>query len=114
MSFDVIILRPTDLSENDLYNVIDVLDIGDHETVIKLLDLVFPGCANGSFSAGESYSIESTQNGNPVTSVHLTLRFGTAWSEKANRDFLTSLSKLCNFLKAVAFAVSDNSRITPP
>ncbi|MFV3014486.1 hypothetical protein ACM9HO_01950, partial [Pseudomonas sp. KHB2.9] len=28
MSFDIIILKPTDLSENDLSNVEDVLDIG--------------------------------------------------------------------------------------
>ena len=45
MSFDIIILKPTNLSENDLSNVEDVLDIGCHEAVITFLELVFPGCA---------------------------------------------------------------------
>lgn len=41
MSFDIIILKPTNLSENDLSNVEDVLDIGCHEAVITFLELVF-------------------------------------------------------------------------
>lgn len=47
MSFDIIILKPTDLSENDLSNIEDVLDIGCPEAVITFLELVFPGCAQG-------------------------------------------------------------------
>ena len=60
MSFDIIILKPTNLSENDLSNVEDVLDIGCHEAVITFLELVFPGCAQGAFSDGERYSLEWT------------------------------------------------------
>lgn len=114
MSFDIIILKPTDLSENDLSNVEGVLDIGCPEAVIKFLELVFPGCAQDAFSDGERYSLESAQNGDPVTTIHLTLRYGQAWSEATNAEFLTLLLRLCQLLQSVAFAASDNSRITPP
>jgi hypothetical protein len=45
MSFDTVILKLTDLSENDLSHVEDVLDIGCPEAVMIFLELVFPGCA---------------------------------------------------------------------
>ncbi|WP_137189789.1 hypothetical protein [Stenotrophomonas rhizophila] len=114
MSFDIIILKPTEPSANDLSNVEDVLDIGSPEAVITFLELVFPGCAQGAFSDGERYALESAQCGDPVTTLHLTLRYGPAWSEAACAEFLTLLSRLCQLLQSVAFAVSDNSRITPP
>lgn len=106
MSFDIIILKPTDLSENDLSNVEDVLDIGCPEAVITFLELVFPGCVQDAFSDGEHYSLESAQNGDPVTTIHLTLRYGRAWSEATNAEFLTLLLRLCQLLQSVAFAVS--------
>lgn len=113
MSFDIIILKPADLSETDLSNVEDVLDIGCPEAVSTFLELVFPGCVQGAFSADERYSLESAQNGDPVTTLHLTLRYGRAWSEAADTEFMTLLSRLCRLLQSVAFAVSDNSRIAP-
>ncbi|WP_234779175.1 hypothetical protein [Pseudomonas coronafaciens] len=113
MSFDIIILKPTDLSVNDLSTVEDVLDIGCPEAVITLLEQVFPGCAQGAFLDGERYSLESVQNGDPVTTIHLTLRYGRAWSEATSAEFLTLLLRLCELLRSAAFAVSDNSRITP-
>ncbi|MET4615781.1 hypothetical protein ABIA71_001347 [Stenotrophomonas sp. 2619] len=113
MSFDIIILKPTDLSENDLSAVEDVLDIGSPEAVITFLERVFPGCAHGAFLDGERYVLESAQNGDPVTTIHLTLRYGRAWSEAACSDFMDLLSRLCELLQSVAFAVSDNSRMAP-
>jgi len=113
MSFDIIILKPTDLSENDLSAVEDVLDIGSPAAVITFLERVFPGCAHGAFWDGERYALESTQNGDPVTTIHLTLRYGRAWSEAACSDFMDLLSRLCELLQSVAFAVSDNSRMAP-
>jgi len=113
MSFDIIILKPTDLSENDLSAVEDVLDIGSPEAVITFLERVFPGCAHGAFLDGECYALESAQNGDPVTTIHLTLRYGRAWSEAACSDFMDLLSRLCELLQSVAFAVSDNSRMAP-
>jgi hypothetical protein len=113
-SFDIIILKPTYLSENDLLNVKDVLDIGCPKVVTTFLELVFPECVQGAFSDGERYSLESARNGDPVTTIHLTLRYGRAWSEATNAEFVTLLLKLCQLLQSVAFAVSDNSRITPP
>lgn len=114
MSVDIIILKPADLNEIDLSNVEDVLDIGCPEAVITFLELVFPGCVQGAFSDGERYSLESAQNGDPVTTIHLTLRYGRAWSEATSAAFVTLLLRLCQLLQSVAFAVSDNSRITPP
>lgn len=114
MSFDIIILKPTDVSAGDLAGVDDVLDIGCSEAVSTFLELVFPGCTQGAFSVGELYSLESAQNGDPVTTIHLTLRYGRAWTEAANDEFLTLLLRLCQLLQSVAFAVSDNSRMAPP
>jgi len=113
MSFDIIILKPADLSENDLSAVEDVLDIGSPEAVITFLERVFPGCAHGAFLDGERYALESAQNGDPVTTIHLTLRYGRAWSGAACSDFMDLLSRLCELLQSVAFAVSDNSRMAP-
>jgi len=114
MSFDMIILKPTDLSENDLYAVEDVLDIGSPEAVITFLEQVFPGSTHGAFLDGERYALESAQAGDPVTSIHRALRYGQAWSEAACSDFMDRLSRLCELLQSVAFAVSDNSRMAPP
>ncbi|WP_240458988.1 hypothetical protein [Stenotrophomonas maltophilia] len=114
MSFDIVVLKLEDLGEKDLSNVEAVQDIGCPQAIIASLELVFPGCVQGAFSDGERYSLESALNGDPVSSIHLTLRFGRAWSEAANSEFMALLSTLCQRLQSVAFAVSDNSRITPP
>ncbi|WP_226505180.1 hypothetical protein [Pseudomonas sp. MWU16-30317] len=111
MSFDIIILRPTDLSINDLAAVESVEDIGPPASVRTSVDVVFPSGAQGAFAAGDCYFVESALSGDPVTSVHLTLRYGSAWSESANGEFLALLSTLCQRLQAPAYAVSDNLRI---
>ncbi len=111
MSFDIIILKPTDLSINDLAAVESVEDIGSRASVSSTVDLVFPGCAQGAFSTGDCYCVESALSGDPVTSIHLTLRYGSAWSESANGEFLALLSRLCQRLQSQAYAVSDNSRL---
>ncbi|WP_313440304.1 hypothetical protein [Stenotrophomonas sp.] len=114
MSFDIVVLKLADIGETDLSSVEAVLDIGCPQAINASLESVFPGCAQGAFSDGERYSLESALNGDPVNSIHLTLRFGRAWSEAANTDFIALLSTLCQRLQSVAFAVSDNSRLTPP
>lgn len=111
MSFDIIILKPLNIDAEDLADVESLSDIGTLDSVNATLDSIFPGCAQGTCTVGESYSVESTQSGDPVSSVHLTLRFGSAWSEAVNEDFLALLSMLCQRLQSYAFAVSDNSRI---
>ncbi|GFF06139.1 hypothetical protein [Stenotrophomonas maltophilia] len=114
MSFDIVVLKLEDLGEKDLSNVEAVQDIGCSQAVIASMELMFPGCVRGAFSDGERYSLESVLNGDPVSSIHLTLRFGRAWSEAANAEFTALLSTLCQRLQSVAFAVSDNSRLAPP
>lgn len=114
MSFDIVVLKLEGPGEKDLSNVEAVQDIGCPQAVIASLELVFPGCVQSAFSDGERYSLESALNGDPVSSIHLTLRFGRAWSEAANAEFMALLSTLCQRLQSVAFAVSDNSRLAPP
>jgi hypothetical protein len=111
MSFDIIILRPRDLSITDLATVECVEDIGSPASVSTSVDLVFPRGTQGAFAAGDCYFVESALSGDPVTSIHLTLRYGSAWSESANGEFLALLSKLCQRPQSQAYAVSDNSRI---
>jgi hypothetical protein len=114
MSFDIVVLKLEGPGEKDLSNVEAVQDIGCPQAVIASLELVFPGCVQSAFSDGERYSLESALNGDPVSSIHLTLRFGRAWTEAANAEFMALLSTLCQRLQSVAFAVSDNSRLAPP
>lgn len=114
MSFDTVILKPTDWNASDLASVESVLDIGTPETVTRILELVFPGCTTEEFRSGDEYSLDVIQSGNPVSSIHLTLRFGAAWSEASKSLFISLVSTLCNELKSQAFAVSDNSRIEFP
>ncbi|MFL1557034.1 hypothetical protein [Pseudomonas sp. O11] len=112
MSIDIIILKPIDQNATDLTAVESVIDIGRPEIVEVALNSVFPGCTDGAFVTGEEYSLEATLSGDPVSSIHLTLRYGSAWSEVSNNAFLVSISCLCQELKSQAFAVSDNSRIS--
>jgi hypothetical protein len=113
MSFDIVILKPTDPSTDDLLAIESVMDIGSPTSVSASLEFVFPGCTHGAFSVGEAYSVESAQSGDPVTSIHLTLRYGSGCTESTNDEFLALLSNLCQLLQSQAFAVSHNSRIAP-
>ena len=81
MSIDIIILKPIDQNATDLTAVASVIDIGRPEIVKVALNSVFPGCTDGEFVTGEEYSLEATLSGDPVSSIHLTLRHGSAWSE---------------------------------
>src|SRR3979490_1559575 len=100
MSFDIIILKPTDMCTSDLTAIERVMDIGSPASVSTSLDSIFPGCTHGVFSAGDSYSVESVQSGDPVTSIHLTLRYGSTWSDATNVEFLALVSSLCQQLQS--------------
>lgn len=111
MSVDIIVLRPADQQVNDLADVESVNDIGPITSVTQTLEHIFPGCINGVFAVGEAYSLEAQYSGDPVASIHLTLRIATDWSDAAQSGFLQQLHTLCRHLDALAFAVSDNSLI---
>lgn len=114
MSFDIIILKPTDLTIEDITAVGDVVPLGATKLVAAVFEREFPGCIeNGCFVSGELYAVELTLNGEPVESAHMSLRFGDAWSDEAESQFNALLAKVCLALEALAFAISDNSRIAP-
>jgi hypothetical protein len=113
MSFDIIVLKPTDVSVDDISDVADVVPIGNVDDVSAAFDSVFPNCLQGVFIDGEDYSVEGFVSGNPVQSVHLALRSGGQSSGDTTTIFLAGLADLCRRLNAVAFAVSDNSRLAP-
>ena len=113
MSFDIIILKPANGNMEDLTSIQDVGPIGSPEAVRGEFDSVFPGIATGVHLNGESFAAEVSTGGNPVTSVHIALRFGAAWSDEAYALFIEHLTKLCYKLDCVAFAVSDNTRLAP-
>lgn len=112
MSYDIIILRPMEPGTDDLADVDEVLDIGDETTVLRSLEQVLPGCIQGVFAKDELFTIEGSLSGKPVTSIHLSLRFGTRWSDSSFNVFLALLSELCYALQTHAFSVSDNTLIT--
>ncbi len=113
MSFDIIILKPTDLLVEDISMVEDVAPLGTTKIIFEIFNNVFPACIGGAFISGEDYSVELVMNGEPVESAHLALRYGKSWSEESEKQFVALLSKACLSLGGVAFAVSDNSRVAP-
>ncbi|NVZ72571.1 hypothetical protein [Pseudomonas costantinii] len=114
MSYDIIILKPMGPGTDDLANVDEVLEIGDEASVLRSLAQVFPGCIQGIFAKDESFTVEGSLSGKPVTSIHLSLRFGTDWSDSSFNVFLALLSELCDSLQTHAFSVSDNTLVTAP
>ncbi len=114
MSYDIILLKPADPRTDDLSNIEDVVEMGEETSIITSIEQVFPGCTQGVFTKDESFTVEGSLSGNPVTSIHLSLRFGSAWSDSSFNVFLGQLSQLCNSLQAHAYSVSDNSLIAAP
>lgn len=114
MSYDIIILKPTGPGTGNLANVDDVLEIGDEASVLRSLTQLLPGCIHGVFAKEDSFTIEGSLSGKPVTSIHLSLRFGTSWSDSSFNVFLALMSELCDSLQTHAFSVSDNKLIAAP
>ncbi|NMG34839.1 hypothetical protein GRF61_10340 [Azoarcus sp. TTM-91] len=113
MSFDIIILKPSEASVTDLTEVEEVDTLGSFEAVSQIFNAAFPGCMDGGFLCGDDYSVELSLSGQPVESAHLTLRFGQSWDTQGEAHFEQQLTSTCGPSGWVAFAVSDNSRITP-
>ncbi|MCF7530685.1 hypothetical protein [Pseudomonas petrae] len=67
MSYDIIILKPMELGTDDLTNVDEVLEIGDEASVLRSLEQVLPGCIHGVFAKDDSFTIEGSLSGKPVT-----------------------------------------------
>ncbi|MBJ9978117.1 hypothetical protein IAE35_21625 [Pseudomonas sp. S75] len=111
MSHDIILLKPASLDVEDLQNLDEVLDMGSEAFVAAALSDVFPGCLDGFFAHGEIFTLEASLAGDPVTSLHLALRFGQAWSDDAFDEIQARLARLCQALQASAFSVDDNSLI---
>jgi len=111
MSIDLIILSPLDDYASDLTEVDDFRDLASAITVLDIIGESFPGTANGLFSYNDEYAVEVMVSGDPVQSLHLTLHYGSNWSDESHERFLLQLSSVCAVLGAQAFAVSDNSRI---
>ncbi|WP_074870807.1 hypothetical protein [Atopomonas hussainii] len=112
MSFDVLIIKPSEVSVEDLSEVAAVDPLGDISFVESAINLVFPGAVNGVWLS-EEFSVEALINGTPAESAQITLRFGNSWSEASEANFLSFLSSICRKIDAVAFAVSDNSKLAP-
>lgn len=114
MSYDIILLKPDDLDIDNLQDLDEVHEIGSESFVLDALNAVFPGCIDGFFAHGETYTVEGSLSGQPVTSVHLSLRFGAAWSDASFSQVEQQLTRLCQSLEVCAFSVDDNSRLAGP
>ncbi|RMV81475.1 hypothetical protein ALP03_100951 [Pseudomonas amygdali pv. tabaci] len=114
MSYDIIILKPVGSRTDNLADVDEVLDIGDEALVLRSLALVLPGCIQGVFVKDESFTIEGSLSGKPVTSIHLSLKFGACWSDSFFSVVQGLLSELCDSLQTHAFSVTDNTLISAP
>ncbi|WP_196766828.1 hypothetical protein [Burkholderia territorii] len=113
MSFDIIAIKPTNLDAESLNDVREVSPLGDAESVRRIFEAKFPGATTGLFVNREEYSLEVALANDPVSSAHLALRSGQAWSTSSYEQFIERLGQLCHHLQCVAFAVSDNSRLAP-
>jgi hypothetical protein len=113
MSFDILLLKPTNPAVQDLSEVEDVSSMGESYHVAGLLEAAFPGCVSGAHIQKEEYAIEAMLGGDPAESVHLTLRFGSHWKESSEAALQSILGPLCTSQGWVAFSVSDNSLFSP-
>ncbi|MGY6126096.1 hypothetical protein ACW9YV_11535 [Paraburkholderia strydomiana] len=113
MSFDIIVIQPTNLNAESLNDVREVSPLGDAESVRRIFEAKFPESTTGLFVNCEEYSLEVTLANDPVSSAHIALRSGQAWSTSSLEQFIARLVELCGHLQCVAFAVSDNSRLAP-
>lgn len=98
MSFDIIVLKPGDRDAESLSNVLEVTPFGDAESVREAFESKFPGATTGGFANDEAYSLEVRLANDPVSSAHLTLRFGQTWSASSNEQFIESLGALRHHL----------------
>lgn len=112
MSFDVILIKPNDLSTEELSEVEDIALLGDKEFVETVIGLSFPGAVNAIWQSNE-FSVEALLSGDPVESVHITVHFGDAWSETSEAQLLSLITVICHKIGAVAFSISDNSKLAP-
>ncbi len=112
MSFDVIILKPIDISIEDLSEIDNIEQLGKREIVEHIVNQSFPAAVDGVWLTDE-FSVEALLSGEPVDSIHLTLRFGDSWSENSETQFLKRIESICQKLQSVAFSVSDNTRLAP-
>lgn len=112
MSFNVILIKPNNLSTEDLSAVEDVVLLGNKSFVETAIGLSFPGAVNGIWQSNE-FSVEALLSGNPVESVHITIQFGDAWSETSETQLLSLITVICHKTGAVAFSISDNSKLAP-
>ena len=113
MSFDIIVIRPLDAAVADISEVAEVLPLGSVDAVSEAFNDVFAGSRDGIFVESDGYAFEISLSGEPVTSVHIALRFGNSDAVEIRNQFLGRLTTVCNALGAIAFAVSDNSRLAP-
>lgn len=112
MSFNILIIKPSEISVEDLSAVEAIDPLGEISIVESTINSVFPGAVNGVWQC-EEFSVETLINGNPVESAHITLHFGNSWSETSETNFLSFVSSICRKINAVAFSVSDNSKLAP-
>lgn len=112
MSFDVILIKPNDLSTEDLSTVEDVALLGDKVFVETAVGLPFPGAMNGIWQSNE-FSVEALISGNPVESVHIKVHFGDAWSETSEAKLLILITVICHKTGTIAFSIFDNSKLAP-
>lgn len=113
MSFDIIVLKPSNGDAECLTDVQEVASLGDTESVRALFEARFPDSTAGALFYGEEYALEVRLMNDPVGSAHLALRFGPAWTDSSHDQFIECLRELCRPFGFVAFVVSDNSRVAP-
>ena len=100
MGFDIIVLKPTDTSVVDISEVSELVPLGTVEVVSAAFHSMFPNCLKGAFVCGEAYSVEGSL-------------VGVNYLGRSASDFLAVLTDVCRRLDAIAFAVSNNSRLSP-
>ncbi|MGC9458553.1 hypothetical protein [Vibrio genomosp. F10] len=113
MSFDIIVLKPVDCSIVDLHEVSAALPFGTQDNVKCAFFSEFPDCFNNLYTELNEYSVELSIYDDPVESAHMTLWYGDDWSTLSGDKFMDALSRVCNKLDVIAYAVSDNSKIAP-
>jgi hypothetical protein len=94
MSFDVLIIKPSNATIEDLSAVEDVAPLGETLIVENAINSAFPGAVNGIWQSRD-FSVEAQISGNPVESAHLTVHFASTWAKASEIQLLKCITTLC-------------------
>ena len=114
MNFNIIVLKTTDDNHRilSLTEIQETRELGTDNDVQDILSSSFKGYSNGLWKSQNDYLVEFSLPKGRATSLHITIHFSGSSVMSLKEEFLPLLKMMCYPNGWLAFAVSDNSRLT--